>query len=109
MMRHRLDQAVLLVRTTTNLRLSQVLHRARLRAQRFPPSRPIASSVIGLLPLVSRPGVGWPGGFVPLDVRFGEGFPGPEANARGCFRFLNETLDLGHPPVWDPPGSGSTT
>jgi len=103
-MRHRLDHALLLARTTANLRASQVLHRARLRAQRFPSSRPVASSVITLLPLRSGPAVGWPPAFPPLDLELGEGYPAPEDNAEGRFTFLDDARDLGRPVCWDPPG-----
>jgi len=104
MIRHPLDQAMLLARTTRNLRASQILHRARLRAQRFPPSRPVASSLISLMPARSRPTLGWPAEFIALDLRAAEGCPAPEDNAQGCFTFLNEARDLGCPVRWDPPG-----
>jgi len=105
MMRRRLDKAQLLVRTTKNLRVSQVLHRMRLRAQRFPPSRPVAASIISLLPAHSRPPAGWPEAFTPLDMRLAEGYPVPEDNAAGRFSFLNDERDLGHPVNWDVPGA----
>lgn len=105
MMRRRLDAALLLARTTRNLRASQVLHRIRLRAQRFPPSRPVASSVISLLPVKGRPVAGWPADFTPLDLRLGDGYPSPEDNAHGQFTFLNDARDLGLPLRWDAPGA----
>jgi len=105
MMRSELDRALLLARTMRNLRASQILHRVRLRAQRFPPSRPMASSLIALLPVTSRPLSGWPAEFTPLDLQLGEGFPSPEDNAEGRFTFLNEARDLGQPVRWDAPGA----
>lgn len=105
MTRSRLDTALLLARTTRNLRLAQVLHRARLRAQRFPPARPLAATLIELLPERKATGAGWPAEFVPLDLEVAEGFPSPEANAGGRFTFLNEERDLGCPIGWDPEGA----
>ncbi len=105
MMRQHLDRALLLARTTRNLRPAQVLHRARLRAQRFPPSRPVASAVIDRLPVKRWPAAGWPAPFAPLDQQAPEGCPTPEDNARGRFRFLDETLDMGSPIAWDAPGA----
>ncbi len=104
-MRHRLDQALLLARTTRNLRASQILHRVRLRAQRFPRSRPVASSLISLLPAKRRPVMGWPAAFTPLDLQVAEGCPTPRDNALGRFTFLNDGRDLGHPVRWDASGA----
>lgn len=101
----RMDTALLLIRTTRNLRPAQVLHRARLRAQRFPPSRPMAASLIRLLPLVERPVAGWPEAFRPLDLQSAEGFPSAQENTQGRFTFLNEAQDLGRPIRWDPTGA----
>ena len=101
----RIEKALLLVRTTRNLRPAQVLHRARLRAQRFPASRPVAASLIHLLPQGDRLVAGWPATFTPLDLPLGEGFPTPEDNDQGRFAFLNEERDLGRPIRWDPPGA----
>ena len=104
MMRHWVEQLTLFARTTRNLRLSQVFHRARLRVQRFPPDRPLASSVISLIPSKSRPPVGWPAAFTPLDLQLSEGCPTPEDNAEGRFEVLDEGRDLGRPASWDPRG-----
>jgi uncharacterized heparinase superfamily protein len=101
----RIEHALLLARTTRNLRPAQVLHRVRLRAQRFPPSRPVAAAVIDLLPQGDRQIAGWPATFIPLDLQLGEGFPSPEDNEQGRFSFLNEPRDLGRPIRWDPPGA----
>jgi len=98
-----LDRALLLARTTRNLRASQVLHRLRLRAQRFPPSRPVAASLIGLLPTNRTSPTPWPATFVPLDLQLGAGCPTPEDNAAGRFTFLSEARDLGCPLRWDAP------
>jgi len=98
-------RAALLVRTTRNLRPSQVLHRVRLRAQRFPPSRPLASSVIGLVPARSGPVAGWPAAFTPLDLQLSEGFPSAEDNVAGRFAFLGDLRALGLPLRWDAPGA----
>lgn len=105
MTRSRLDQAVLLARTTGNLRASQILHRARLRAQRFPPSRPLVSSIIGLVPAVRRARSAWPAGFLPLDLQLAEGYPDAAANALGRFEFLNDCRELGSPVRWDAVGA----
>ena len=101
----RINRALLLARTARNLRASQILHRARLRAQRFPASRPAASLVIDLLPSKHQPAVGWPVEFVPLDLQLAEGFPAPEDNALGTFAFLNDPRKLGLPTRWDAPGA----
>lgn len=106
MIETQLDRVRLLARTSCNLRPAQVLHRVRLRAQRFPPSRPLASSLLGLgsagrtatLP-------GWPSSFTPLDLRLARGYPSAEENVRGRFEFLNEPRDLGVPLNWDVPGT----
>ncbi|MGI8807521.1 MAG: heparinase II/III domain-containing protein [Acidimicrobiales bacterium] len=105
MIRGHIEEAVLLARTTRNLRASQIAHRIRLRAQRFPPSRPLASTIIGLLPDRARPVVGWPAAFAPLDFQLGEGCPSPEENAAGRFSFLRDGRDLGTPLRWDAPGA----
>lgn len=105
MIRRRVDSAMLLARTTRHLRPSQVLHRARLRAQRFPHSRPMGSALIELLPTRARAGAGWPVAFTPLDSLVAEGCPAPEDNAQGRFTFLNDTRDLGRPLDWDATGS----
>jgi uncharacterized heparinase superfamily protein len=103
MTRSRIDTALLLARTMRNLRPAQVLHRARLRALRFPPSRPAAASIISMLPPGPTAVRGWPESFIPLDLREPEGFPAPEDNAKGRFSFLNELQDLGSPVRWDLP------
>lgn len=105
MMRDRVDAALLLARTTRNLRSAQLVHRVRLRAQRFPPSRPLASRVLDYLPTRVGPFVGWPAGFVPLDRQQGAGFPTPEDNAEGSFSFLNDSRDLGDPVDWSADGA----
>ncbi len=99
----RLDHALLLARTTRNLRASQVLHRIRLRAQRLPPALPLAASVIGLLPARCTAAAGWPVAFVPLDLQIGAGCPTPEENGGGRFTFLGDCRDLGHLVRWDAP------
>lgn len=100
-----LDSAVLLARTTRNLRPSQILHRVRLRAQRFPSAWPVASEVIRLFSARSRPVSGWPAAFTPIDLQLAEGFPSPESNVLGRFTFLNVARDLGCPIRWDTPGA----
>jgi uncharacterized heparinase superfamily protein len=101
MIRSGLNTALLLARTTRNLRPAQVVHRARLRAQRFPPSHPIAASLIALLPAGVRVPAGWPAAFTPLDLDLAEGFPSPEQNAMGRFAFLGEERNLEFPVRWD--------
>lgn len=104
-MRARVDDALLLARTTRNLRASQVLHRARLRAQRWPPSRPVGSAVLRLRPPGAAVVAGWPEAFRPLDSCVGEAFPAAEDNARGGFSFLNDPRTLGWPVDWHAPGA----
>jgi len=65
----------------------------------------VASAVISALPAKRRQPVGWPAGFVPLDLQLAEGLPGPKDNAEGRFTFLNDTRDLGLPIRWDAPGA----
>jgi uncharacterized heparinase superfamily protein len=101
----RVDQALLLARTTRNLRASQVVHRARLRAQRWPPSRPVGAQLLASLPLKHPTVQGWPSSFTPLDLQAGDGFPTPEQNALGRFTFLNDERHLGSPPDWVASGS----
>ena len=101
MTRGRLERALLLARTARHLRPAQVAHRARLRAQRWPASRPVASSLISLLPVPNGPLAGWPAGYVPLDLQLNRGSPSPEDNVLGRFAFLNDTRDLGSPVDWD--------
>ncbi|HEX3623263.1 MAG TPA: alginate lyase family protein [Acidimicrobiales bacterium] len=104
MRRDLVGHALLLARTTKNLRASQVAHRVRLRAQRWPPRRPIAASLIAALPTPDRAIAGWPDGFRPLDLQLAEGFPSPEENARGRFTFLADGRELGSG-GWDAPGA----
>lgn len=100
-----LERALLLARTTRNLRPSQILHRIRLRAQRFPPSSPIAAVVLERTPAGDRTVPGWPSEFTPVDLAVGEGYPGARENAAGRFLFLNEERRLGSPPDWRQPGA----
>jgi uncharacterized heparinase superfamily protein len=99
------DRALPLARTTRNLRMSQVLHRARLRAQRWPPSRPVGSALLSLRPSRPAPVKGWPIRFRPLDLVVGDAFPSAEENARGRFTFLNAPRDLGSPVDWHAAGT----
>ena len=105
MMRARIDRALLLARTVRNLRATQVLHRLRLRAQRFPPRRPMATQLIARVPATGRRLTAWPSDFVPLDLQLAEGVPSAEDNAAGRFAFLNDARDLGQPVRWDAPGA----
>jgi uncharacterized heparinase superfamily protein len=95
----RREQAVLLARTVRHLRPIQIAHRARLRAQ---------LGVFGLAPLLvrvlvaRRPSrVGWPEGFVPLELRLTHPPDDAEFVASGTFRFLGEERSLGNPPDWN--------
>lgn len=103
MIRRQLDYTLLLVRTTRNLRATQVAHRIRLRAQRWPPARPLAAWVLGLGMRLRRTIPGWPTDFVPMDVELEGAYPSPEENAVGRFSFLNEERALGYPAVWHQP------
>lgn len=103
MIQHRIDQGLLLARTTRNLRLSQILHRVRLRAQRWPPARPVVSTLLSRAPRVSGAASAWPAGFNPIDHQAGEGHPSAEDNASGRFRFLNEMRYLGDRRDWSQP------
>ncbi len=100
-----IDRVLLLGRTTRNLRASQVLHRVRLRAQRWPPSRPVASTLLGARPPRPATVPGWPGSFTTLDAEIGDAFPSAEENARGMFAFLHDRRDLGWPVDWNAPGA----
>lgn len=95
-----LDRALLLARTVRHLRPAQIAHRARLRGQRVTLSRFPGFFATRLRhPIPPRPG--WPPAFSAIDGRLAEGFPSPEANAKGRFRFLNDERDLGQPADWD--------
>jgi hypothetical protein len=93
---------MLWINTVRHLRVSQVVHRARLRAQRL---------VVVALPGMAQaaltravPGsYGWPDTFIPIDQTVAEGFPDADANAHNRFAFLNEERDLGVPHEWAPP------
>lgn len=99
MIRDRFDEALLFARTAKNLRASQVLHRIRLRAQRWPPMQPIVSALLSRARPTGRV-PGWPNDFLPLDLRLGEGCLTPEQNSSGRFGFLNEERQLGSPLDW---------
>ena len=105
MIRRRFDEAMLLARTTRNLRVSQVLHRMRLRAQRFPPSNPVGARLLEIFPPSERPAAGWPAAFVPFDLDVPDGLSSPEDNLQGRFIFLHDARDLGRPVDWSAPGA----
>jgi len=96
-------RVALFLRTVTHLKPAQVVHRVRLRGQR---------AVIGRFPdraerLLARAvgsTVGWPD-VTTVDGSLAEGFPSPEANAAGEFRFLEESRFLGTPRDWQQPGA----
>lgn len=96
--------ALRMARTVRNLRPSQVAHRIRLRAQRWPPGRPVAASMLAVLPAARARIAGWPETFIPVDLELAEGFSSPEENARGRFTFLNDPRDLGRG-GWDAAGA----
>lgn len=95
----RRSRTVLYATTAAHLRPAQIAHRARLRTQRA-----VAARLPESLWSIPRRGVvvvGWPAGYEPMDLRLAPGWPSPEANARGCFRFLEESRELGRPrPDW---------
>ncbi len=97
-----IQRGVLLARTAANLEPSQVTARLRLRAQR---SLYKQSPAVGrwLHPARDLRVAGWPADFTPLDAEDQSGRPSAEDNARGTFRLLNQTRDLGRPVAWDQP------
>jgi uncharacterized heparinase superfamily protein len=94
----RKERAMLLARTVSHLRPMQIVHRARLRAQLgvFSLAPPLTRVLATRRP--SR--VGWPEGFVPLDLRLKHPQDDAELVASGTFRFLGEEHSLGNPPDW---------
>src|SRR5438552_3669421 len=97
-----LDRALLYGRTVRYLRLAQVAHRLRLRAQKLAFEQMPHQLARRLL--VSVPAdVGWPEGFVPLDEQTAAGCAEAEANAGGRLQFLNDERQLGDPPAWEQP------
>ncbi|GEM_PF-127430 len=93
-------RVALFLRTLSNHRPAQILHRGRLRALRF---------ALGVLPrrsagVLARPSAqsarGWPTAFEPLDERVPPSDCRVESCANGIFCFLNETRSLGNPPDW---------
>jgi uncharacterized heparinase superfamily protein len=110
----------LLVRTALHLRPAQVVHRARLRAQRAalnrwpdlgrrlltatrpaaaaPPANPIGPGAVAC----SSP-VGWPIGFDPLDAGLARHCPALAELASGRITLLGVTADLHGPGGWDQP------
>ncbi len=92
------ERTLLFVRTVRHLRPTQIVHRARLRAQ---------LGVIRHAPFLARflttrrrGRVGWPADFAPLDLR--RAYPSRDAEllAAGKFRLLGEERELGNPPDW---------
>lgn len=103
-------RAVLFARTARYLRPEQVVHRARLRAQKAALARfPDAFATRWRRPLPAHPG--WPSGFHALDgqqaaVQAATGdATAAEAMAAGRFRFLNQERELGHPADWEQAGA----
>ncbi len=100
-MRQLLSRGLRLFRTIRHLRMSQLVHRVRLRTQR---------RLMTVLPGVWATAVrrrrqqtpGWPSGYRPFQSLYAEGFPSAEDNAAGCFEFYGRILELGSPPGWNP-------
>lgn len=92
---------LLWINTVRHLRPRQVVHRARLRAQRY---AVVALPRAAHAALTHRPSsrYGWPPSFVPMDQLVAEGFPDAHANAENRFTFLNDERDLGVPENWEP-------
>lgn len=105
-----LRRAVLFARTARYLRPEQVVHRARLRAQKAALARfPDAFATRWRRPLPAHPG--WPTAFEALDGRqaavqaaTGDA-SAAEAMAAGRFRFLGEERELGDPADWEQAGA----
>ena len=98
-------RAMLTARTIRNLRPAQIIHRARLRALRWPAAQPVGAALAALsAPRADEP-PGWPRVFRPLDLEVPVGYPTAEDNAVGTFEFLNDRRTLGHPPRWHQPGA----
>lgn len=101
----RIEDFLLIARTTRHLRPSQLAHRARLRAQKAALAR-FPNAFEGRLRRRLPPRPSWPGDFLPLDRQVASGFPGAEANAEGRFAFLDEERRLGRPADWVQEGAG---
>lgn len=95
----RIDDLLLLARTTRHLQPAQLAHRARLRAQKAALTR-FPGAFEARLRRRLPPQPGWPEDFLPLERQLASGFPGAEANADGRFHFLNEERRLGRPADW---------
>lgn len=96
-----LRRGLRLLRTVRHLRMSQLIHRMRLRTQR----RLMAALPRGSAAVVRRrrrETPGWPSGFRSLQGLDAEGFPSAEDNADGRFEFYGHMLELGSPPTWNP-------
>lgn len=94
---------LLYARTIRHLRLAQVAHRARLRAQRRLVAR-FPDEVERLLTRAGPAEVGWPDGFTPIDACLGwPSLPDLEA---GELTLLGYTRALGTPPDWQQHNAG---
>jgi Heparinase II/III-like protein/Heparinase II/III N-terminus len=101
MTRDAAERSLLWINTVRHLRARQIVHRARLRAQRL---AIVALPRAAQAALMHRPSrrYGWPESFVPMDQTVAEGFPDAHANAENRFTFLNEERNLGVPENWEP-------
>lgn len=100
-MNERVRRVELLARTVVHLRPAQVVHRARLRAERAALARVPEGVLRRAVRSRAAPACpGWPAGFTCLDEIAPEAGHSAEDIARFRFRFLEETRDLGNPPDW---------
>lgn len=83
--------------TAAHLRPVQLVHRVRLRVQRA-----VESWLPEALWDARRPFSRhqWPHQYVPLDGEHASGYPSPEDNILGTFKFLEEDRRLGRPADW---------
>lgn len=90
----------LYLRTVRHLTASQLLHRARLRAQKHTQPRLPSLAAICAPKVGSSPG--WPPEFEPVDRGLADGMPSPERNAAGEFELIGRRTQLGLPIDWEP-------
>ena len=91
------------LRTVSHLRPEQIAHRLRLRAQQSALRRWPKPFEQRWLHAGGTPN--WPEAFVAIDALVPPDCGPIDELEEGRFTFLNETLALGNPVAWDPPGA----